>query len=164
MLHGTTPTLLFYGGEYAKMQELQIQDIFPVPFLFGRDGINDRRRNSVSPLKCLKHYMRLSLPHLKRPDFVLAVCSMYHRIKSFTTGFITCKSMLRGQSLAEQVSLLSADYIADASKRAHLFMPQHVSTASKFLQAVFASCKPLGHSNEAAADARKKVLCNERLF
>ena len=118
----------------------------------------------MSPLECLKHYMRLSLPHMKRPDFVLAVCSIYHRIKSFTTGFLTCKSMLRGQTLAEQVSLLTADDIVAASNMANLNMPNNGSTASRFLQAVSTSCKPLGHSKEAAADARKKLFAMNDYF
>ena len=71
MLKGTTPTLLFHGGEFASAQEVQIQDVFPVVFPFGRGGINENRPNGVSPLECLKHYMRLSLPSMKRPDFFL---------------------------------------------------------------------------------------------
>ena len=72
--------------------------------------------------------------------------------------------MLRGQTLAEQVSRLSLEDIEAASKRANLHMPQYGSTASKFLQAVSASCKPVGHSNEAAKDGQKKILCYEKLL
>ena len=120
MLKGTSPTLLFHGGEYANIQELQIEDIFPICFPFGKGGVNEQRRNPVSPVECLKHYMRLSLPHMKRSDFILVVCSMYHQIKSFTSGFLSCKTMLRGQTLAEQVSLLTADDIIAASDRANI--------------------------------------------
>ena len=91
MLKGTTPTLLFHEGNYASTQDAQIEDVFSIVFPFGLGGIQGPRENRVSPLECFKHYMRLSLPQTKRPDFSLAVCSMYHWIKSFNTGFIVCK-------------------------------------------------------------------------
>jgi hypothetical protein len=95
MLNGTAPTILFHGGEFSSIAETKIQDIFPVSFPFGTGGINEKRKNGVSQLECLKHYMRLSLPQMHRPEFILAVCSIYHRIKSFTSGFIMYQSMLQ---------------------------------------------------------------------
>jgi len=95
MLNGTAPTILFHGGEFASLAETKIQDIFPVSFPFGTGGMNEKRKNGVSQLECLKHYMRLSLPQTHRPDFILVVCSIYHCIKSFTSGFIMYQSMLQ---------------------------------------------------------------------
>ena len=158
MLKGTTPTLLFHGGDYESTQNIHIEDVFPVVFPFGIGGVQGPRENAVSPLECFKHYMRLSLPQTKRPDFILAVCSMYHSIKSFNTGFIICKSLLRGQTLAEQVSKLTADDITNAAKNVNMKIPSNGNTAAHFLKAVSTSCKPIGHSTEAAADARKKYF------
>ena len=41
MLQGTMPTLLFNGGNYASIRDLNIEDISPVCFPFGRGGINE---------------------------------------------------------------------------------------------------------------------------
>ncbi len=156
MLNGTAPTILFHGGEFASLAETKIQDIFPVSFPFGTGGMNEKRKNGVSQLECLKHYMRLSLPQTHRPDFILVVCSIYHCIKSFTSGFIMYQSMLQGKTLAEQVANITADDVAAASKRAHLQQPPDYSNAAfKYLQTVSTACKPMGHSKEVAQDARK---------
>ena len=44
--------------------------------------------------------------------------------------------MLRGQTLAEQVSLLTAKDIEEASQRANFGLPGNGTTGSRFLQAV----------------------------
>eukprot|EP00957_Ditylum_brightwellii_P026861 2030958-Ditylum_brightwellii.AAC.1 len=76
MLNSTTSTLLFHGGNYASTQDAQIEDVSPVAFPFGKGGVQGPKENGVSPLECFKHYMALSLPQIKRPNFILAVCSM----------------------------------------------------------------------------------------
>eukprot|EP00957_Ditylum_brightwellii_P084418 6419300-Ditylum_brightwellii.AAC.2 len=45
MFKGTTPTLLFHGGNYASAQDAQIEDVFPVVFLFGKGGVQGPREN-----------------------------------------------------------------------------------------------------------------------
>ena len=115
-------------------------------------------------MECLKHYMRLALPQMHRPIFVLLVCSMYQRLKSFSTAFVRCKSSFHGQTLAEHVSKLTVDDVELASKRLSVGLPNNGSAASRLLTAVSTSCKPIGHSNEAAAGARKKYFALRDYF
>ena len=164
MLQGTTPTLLFHGGEFAKDREVLIQQLCPVQFPFYIRGIRDRRKKKVSQMECLEYYMRLALPQMHRPIFVFLVCSMYQRLKSFSTAFVRCKSSFHGQTLAEHVSKLTVDDVELASKRLSVGLPNNGSAASRLLTAVSASCKPIGHSNEAAADARKKYFALRDYF
>lgn len=72
--------------------------------------------------------------------------------------------MLRGESLAEKVSLMTVDDLQSASERINLGLPHINSTGSSFLKAVSASCKPIGHSNEAAAEARRKYFAMRDCF
>ena len=66
--------------------------------------------------------------------------------------------MLQGKTLAEQVSKLTSDEILAASNSTHHNIQTSNTTGSKLLKAVSTSCRPLGHSREAAADARKNTL------
>ena len=72
--------------------------------------------------------------------------------------------MLRGQTLAEQVSLLTADDTISTSDRANTNNCNDGTTAGRFLQAVSTACKPLSHSKEAATDARKKLFAMSDYF
>ena len=116
IIKGTVPTLLFHGRDFACSRQTPIQSIFPIQFPYGLGGVHEKRKNKVSEIECLRHYLRLSLPQFQRPDFILVVLGMYHRIKSFTSGLVKCKSLLRGKTLAEQVASLSESDIKKQSK------------------------------------------------
>ena len=157
MLDGTAPTLLFHGGEFANERDVPITDMFPMQFPFGLGGVHINRRNSVSIKECLKHYFWLSLPQMQRPDFILVVASMFNRILSFETGFICCQSKYNGEPLALGVCELTSQDIADAAKRKDDGL-RVGSTAGRFFGAISSACKPVGHSNEAAAEGRRKMF------
>ena len=66
--------------------------------------------------------------------------------------------MLRGKTLAEQFSKLTSDEILAASNSIPHNIQTSNTTGSKLLKAVSTSCRPLGHSQEAAADAWENTL------
>ena len=164
MLENSTPTMLMYGGSYLKSHEIYLEDVFPIQFPFGLGGPHPdhKRKVPVSEEACLRHYMRLSLSQFMKPDFILVCYHLYVRAASYTTGLIKCKSDYKGRSLAEKISELS---IADVERAANDMSDQQsnnepISTndcASSFLKSVTTSCKVVGHTTEAAKDARRKA-------
>ena len=59
---------------------------------------------------------------------------------------------------------MTANDIIAASDRANTNDCADGTTAGRFLQAVSTACKPLSHSKEAAADARKKLFAMSDYF
>ena len=157
MLDNTVPTLLFLGGEFARDYEVPLENIFPTVFPFGQGGTKVPRRNRVSEIEVLRHYTSLSLSQFHRPNFILVITGMYHRSKAFGSGFIKCKARRGDSTFAEKVSELSSTDITNAVARRDADLPT-AGTASEFLTAVTTSCKPVGHSNEAAAYARRQFF------
>jgi len=78
MLNGTTPTLLFHGGEFVKGHKIPMHSMFPIQFPFGLGGLEMKRPTKISEEECLRHYMNLSLPQFHRQDFILVLLGMYH--------------------------------------------------------------------------------------
>ena len=171
MLDNNSPTMLMHGGSYLKSHEIDLQDIFPIQFPFGTGGPDHgvSRKVPVSFEECLRHYMRLSLNQFMRPDFILVCYHLLCRNKSYSTGLIKCKSNFQGRSLAEKISRLSAEELkcaaTDLSLRQQTNQPLNASsTAASFLKSVTTSCKVLGHTTEAAKDARRKVYALTEYF
>ena len=119
-----------------------------------------KRPTKISEEECLRHYMNLSLPQFHRQDFILVLLGMYHRLKSFQTGIIQCKSKMRnGISFSEAVSKLSKEDICKAAQRRDNGVASSANnTASRFLNSISTSCRPVGHSNEAAKYARRQFF------
>jgi hypothetical protein len=57
----SAPTLLAYGGTYAKNAEMKIENILPFAFLYGIGGPQMKQRVKVSLELCIQLYMHLSL-------------------------------------------------------------------------------------------------------
>ena len=156
MLNGTAPTILFHGGEFASLAETKIQDIFPVSFPFGTGGINEKRKKWCFTARMTQTLYEIITTTNAQTRIYFGCVLHISPLKSFTSGFIMCKSMLQGKTLAEQVANITADDVAAASKRAHLQQPPDYSNAAfKYLQTVSTACKLMGHSKEVAQDARK---------
>ena len=158
------PTMLMYGGSYLKSHEIKLEDAFPIQFPFGTGGpdMGVDRRVPVSTEMCLEHYMRLSPNQFMRADFILVCYQMLCRSTSFTTGLIKCRSDYRGTCLAEKLSNLTIDDMKRASTRLSSLQDDNEfvsprTEAESFLNSVTSSCKSIGHTAEAAKDARKKV-------
>ena len=162
MLENNTPTMFLYGGNYVKGHEMRLEDAFPIQFPFGIGGLHESRRVPVSSASCLQHYMRLSLNQFMRPDFILVCYQLLCRSKSYTTGLIKCRSECKGVQLAERLSAMTVEQL----QRACEIMTSSLDGNSdnrvsdndcvSFLKSVTTSCKVLGHTTEAAKDARKK--------
>ena len=174
MLQSNAPTLLMYGGSYLKSHEIDLVDAFPIQFPFGLGGPNGpiERKVPVSVEVCLEHYMRLSLNQFMRPDFILVCYHIWCRNASYKTGLIKCKSEFQGRALAEKISQLSVEDIKYASRQLSHAQESNDpvqaipgnSSGTSFLQKITTSCKVLGHTTEAAKDARRKVYALTERF
>ena len=171
MLQSNAPTMLMYGGSYLKAHEIDLVDAFPIQFPFGLGGPEGpiNRKVPVSVEACLEHYMRLSLNQFMRPDFILVCYHIWCRNASYKTGLIKCKSDYQGKALAEKISQLSVEDIRHASSELSHAQEQNEplrvdTTGTSFLQRITTSCKVLGHTTEAAKDARRKVYALTERF
>ena len=174
MLDSSNPTMLMYGGSYLKSHELHLEDVFPIQFPFGLGGPNpgEKRKVAVSEEACLRHYMRLSLKQFMRSDFILVCYHLLCRMSSYTTGLIKCKSNYRGAPLAEKISQLTSREVENAANDLTMAQQQQENNgtsnnsncASAFLKSVTTSCKVLGHTTEAAKDARRKTYSMTEFF
>jgi hypothetical protein len=61
MFQQSVPTLLAYGGTYAKNADMKIENILPFEFPFGVGGPTMKQRVKVSLELCIQKYMHLSL-------------------------------------------------------------------------------------------------------
>jgi len=82
---------------------------------------------------------------------------MYVREQTFRTGFIKCKTSLRGSNLAKAFSKLEPEDIARAARRRDNEMSA-TGVSGNFLRAVTTSCRPVAYSSEAAAHARRQLM------
>ena len=156
MLNGDKPTLLFHQSpDYIDDRDLQIAKVFPVQFPFGFGGVYDNRISRVSPQEVLRSYSRIARKDLRRQDFVLVVNSMKNRIMSFNSGYIQCRTNLKGKTLAERVSTCTIEDIKQAARRKEAKFPTNYRNAADCLiQSIETSCAPVAHSDKAADNAR----------
>ena len=154
MMKGTDPTLLTYGGKYANMRELRVEDIMPLTFPSGLGGPTMKRRVKVSKEACLRKYGRMALPPLLRSDSVLILNHMYGRIHSFRSGVMTSRNMIDGVPLGERLASLTIEDLNVTE------LPDGtVNTTPEFdilMKAISTSCRSLGHTTAAAKEARIK--------
>lgn len=171
MLNNEKPTMLLYGGSYKKSHEVNLEDVFPVQFPFGLGGpdLGVPRKVPVSEEACIRHYLKLSLKQFMRPDFILVCYHIICRSTSFKTGVIKCKSSYQGSVLAEKISQLTikdiqraASYLAFRQSANEPLIANNCGT--NFLKSVTTSCKVLGHTTEAAKDARRKMYALTERF
>ena len=154
MMKCSDPTLLTYGGNYANMRELNVEDILPFVFPFGIGGPKMKRRTRVSMEACFYKYNRVALPPFLRGDAVLVFNHMFGRLFSYRSGVMTSRSMIDGVPLGERLASLTVDdlnvtELADGT----------VTTTPRFdtlMKAISTSCRTLGHTTAAAKEARKR--------
>ena len=73
MFQRSAPTLLTYGGTYAKNADMKIENILPFTFPFGIREPKMQRRVKVSLELCIQVYMRLSLGQFMEGPTILAM-------------------------------------------------------------------------------------------
>ena len=89
---------------------------------------------------------------------------MFNRIKSYTSGIITCRSTsINGQPFAEAISTLTEEQIKLAADKKKINI-EDSSVAGQFLSKVNTSCKAIGYSSAAAKTNRRLVfgLCDRK--
>ena len=92
MFQRSAPTLLAYGGTYAKNADMKIENILPFAFPFGIGGPKMERRVKVSLELCIQVYMRLSLEQFMEGPTILVMNHIYNRQMSYKTGVMTCRN------------------------------------------------------------------------
>ncbi len=101
------PTLLAYGGTYAKNADMKIENILPFAFPFGIGGPKTEQRVKVSLELCIQVYIQLSLTQFMKGPTILVMNHIYNRQMSYKTGVMTCRSSINGIPLGEKLSTLS---------------------------------------------------------
>ena len=137
---------------------IDLVDMFPLIFPFGRGGLNERRATKVSKSAVLRHYCKIALPQMQQPQFLLVLCSMWQRLESFSKCIVHCKSSFKSSTVAECLSTLSQKEIETAAR--HILSGE--KTKNPILQKLFTNISghssSIGHSNEAASHARQKLF------
>jgi hypothetical protein len=158
LIKGETPTMLFHPDELVVDRDLDLSKIFPVQFPFGVGSPLCSRMNKISHEECLRHYLQLSLPQFHQPDFVLVVSHMLNRIHSFRYASLRCRANAGDERLAEKISSLTESNLLSFINQNHDSAETDNSPIGSFIKTISASCKCIGHSNEAAQLARHKLL------
>ena len=152
LLQHSAPHLLVYGGSYANNVEMNVENILPFAFPFGTGGPKMKRRVKVSLVLCIQLYMRLSLCQFMEGPTILVMNHIFNRHMSYQTGVMTCRSNVDGHSLGEKMSTLS---ISDLEKINDNNTDRLDATTKGFVKAIKTTCRAMGHSEEAAQDARR---------
>jgi len=166
----SAPTLTIHGGEYVGHREvMKLENVFPTAFPFGSGGATQKRRSQISSEEKIRHYLRLSLPQFMESEFVLVANFLLGRILSYRTAIMKCRPIIdeHGTSVADIIGAMSIEDIKNAmeeEEESSSGTRVQDSTASKLLKAVSASCKELGHTKEAAQQARRRCFALQEYF
>jgi hypothetical protein len=144
-------TLLAYGSTYAKNADMKIENILPFAFPFGIGGPKMQQRVKVSLELCIKVYMHLSLGQFTEGPTILVMNHIYNRQMSYKTGVMTCRSSINGIPLGEKLHTLSTE---DFEQIKDNNTDNLDATTKCFLKAISTTCKAMGHTEQAAKDAR----------
>ena len=151
MFQHSAPSLLAYGGTYAKNADMKIENILPFAFPFGMGGPKMEQRVTVSLELCIQVYMRLSLGQFMEEPTILVMNHIYNRQMSCKTGVMTCCSSIDDIPLGEKLSTLSTEHFEQIKDNN---MDNLDATTKCFFKAISTSCKAMGHTEQAAKDAR----------
>jgi hypothetical protein len=152
MFQHSAPTLLVYGGTYAKNADMKIENILPFAFLFGIGGPKMKQRVKVSLEICIQVYMGLSLGQFMEGPTILVMNHMHNRQMSYTIGVMTCRSSIDGIPLGEKLSTLSTE---DFEQIKDNNTDNLDATTKCFLKAISTSCKDMGHTEQAEKYTRR---------
>ena len=147
----SAPTLLAYGGTYAKNADMKIENILPFAFPFGIGGPQMKQRVKVSLELCIQLYMRLSLGQFMEGQTILVMNHIYNRQMSYKTGVMTCRSSIDGIPLGEKLSSLSTKDFEQIKENNNDNLN---ATTKSFLKAISTTCRAMGHTEQAAKYAR----------
>ncbi len=155
LLQHSAPHLLVHGGSYANNVEMNVENILPFAFPFSIGGPQMKQRVKVSLVLCIQLYMHLSLPQFMEGPNILVMNHIYNRHMSYQTGVMTCRSNVDGHFLGEKLSTLS---ISDLEKINYNNTDRLDATTKGFVKAIQITCRAMGHLEEAAQDARRRMF------
>ena len=144
MLNQANPTLLVYGGKYANMKEIELENLLPFAFPYGVGTPKQKWPNQFM-----------------RGDVILVMNHIYGRQVSYKSGVTTSRSNVRGESLGEQFSKIPVEELQAAADE---YDPQVSPMVKTLMKSIFTSCKALGHAPEAAQFARRCCFFYARLL
>jgi hypothetical protein len=105
MLQHSAPTLLAYGGTFANLKEMNIENILPFAFPFDIGGPKMKQKVKVSYELCIQLYMKLSLRQFMEGPTILVMNHIYNRQMSYKSGVMICRSTVDGTPLGENCQL-----------------------------------------------------------
>jgi hypothetical protein len=141
------PALLAYGGTYANITDVPIENILPFAFPFGIGGPKMNQRVKVSLQLCIQLYLQFSLTQFIEGPTILVMNHIYNRQLSYISGVMTCRSIVNGVSLGEKLSKLT---VQDLEKVQENNTDNLRDNTKRLLKAISMSCKAMGHTDEAA--------------
>ena len=83
MLNQTAPALLVYGGKYANMKELALENLLPFAFLYGLGTPKQKRPQKTSFEACIRRCMHLAMRQFMRGDVILVMNHLYSHRPSY---------------------------------------------------------------------------------
>jgi hypothetical protein len=134
---------------------MKIKNILPFAFPFGIGGPKMERRVKVSLEFCIQVYMHLSLTQFMERPTILVMNHIYNKQMSYKTGVMTCRSSIDGIPLGKKLSTLSTE---DFEKIKDNNTDNLDAITKCFLKAISTSCKAMGHTEQAAKDARRRCF------
>ncbi len=148
----SAPTLLAYGGTYANITDVPIENILPFAFPFGIGGPKMKRRVKVSLQLCIQLYLQLSLTQFMEGPTIPVMNHIYNRQLSYISGVMACRSTVNGVKLGEKLSKLTVQDLDKVQENNTDNL--HENTKGLF-KAISTSCKAMGHTAEVAKYARR---------
>ncbi len=131
--------------------DMKIENILPFAYPFGIGGPKMQRRVKVSLELCIQVYMCLSLGQFMEGPTILVMNHIYNRQMSYKAGVMTCRSSINGIPLGEKLSTLTTE---DFEQIKDNNTDNFDATTKCFLKAISTTCKDMGHTEQAAKDAR----------
>jgi hypothetical protein len=147
----SAPTLLAYGVTYAKNADMKIENILPFAFSFGIGEPQMKQRVKVSLELCIQVCMHLSLGQFVEGQTILLMNHIYNRQMSYKTKVMTCRLSIDGIPLGEKLSTLSTEDFEQIKDNNNDNLN---ATTKYFFKAISTSCRAMGHTEQAAKDAR----------
>jgi hypothetical protein len=147
MFQHSAPTLLAYGGNYANVNDVPIENILPFAFPFGIGGPKMKRRMQVSLELCIQLYLRLPLKQFMEGPTILVLNHISNRQMSYMSGVMTCRSTINGVSLGDRLSRLTIEDLQLVTNK----NTDNLNKNTKgLLKAISSSCNAMRHTDEAA--------------
>ena len=150
--------------EYARDSDSRfLEECFPLQFPYGIGGIDEERTVDVSRKDCLRHYLKLANPFMMQSNFILTVHSMFEKDKALFKALLCCRSKREATNTGVQIGQLTEEELDEAVRS--IQNNNRTSPAGfAFLSSLRASCKAMGHTNEAAKVARQKLFSLWNVF